>query len=148
MKRLAATALPLAACLGLASAAFGATEEEWAAFRADVEAKCLEAAAPLFETATATVDPFGSPSYGLALIQGPARGATTVQISAICVYDKVTKTVEIGGELPPPGGEPAPPATTPLPMTPATPATPATPNPGQGPAAPATPATPATPAGP
>ncbi len=33
MKRLVA-ALPLAACLGLAGAAFGATEAEWAAFRA------------------------------------------------------------------------------------------------------------------
>ena len=130
MKRLVA-ALPRAACLGLAGAAFGATEAEWAAFRADVEAKCLEAAAPLFETATAIVDPFGSPSFGLALIQGPARGAATVQISAICVYDKVTKTVEIGGELPPAEGGPAPPATTPMPLTPPaaapTPAAPAAP---------------------
>src|SRR5690606_29151592 len=44
-----------------------ATEAEWEAFRADVEAKCLAAAEPLFETAEAIVDPFGSPSYGLAL---------------------------------------------------------------------------------
>ncbi len=61
--------------------------------------KCLEAAKPLFETATATVDPFGSESYGLALIKGKAVGADA-QISAICVYDKKAKTVEIGGELP------------------------------------------------
>jgi hypothetical protein len=125
----AVAALPLAACLGLAGAAFGATEAEWAAFRADVEAKCLQAALPLFATATATVDPFGSPSFGLALIQGPARGAATVQIAAICVYDTVTRTVEIGGELPQPGAQPTPPATLPLPMTPPAAPSPARPTP-------------------
>lgn len=53
----------------------------------------------LFETATATVDPFGSQTYGMALIRGTARGAADVRIMAICVYDKVTNTAEIGGEL-------------------------------------------------
>ncbi len=85
---------PLTARPGLA-----ATEQEWAAFRADVSAKCLAAAEPLFETATAVVDPFGSERFGLALIEGKARGAA-VTIRAICVYDKVAKTAEIGGELP------------------------------------------------
>ncbi|MGV8840022.1 MAG: hypothetical protein ACWA6X_06925 [Bauldia sp.] len=88
-----------------------ATEAEWEAFRADVEAKCLEAAEGLFETATAIVDPFGSQTYGMALIRGKARGAD-VNIMAICVYDKVTKVAEIGGELPdiggPVAGAPAP----------------------------------------
>lgn len=76
-----------------------ATEAEWQAFRADVEAKCLVAAEGLFETATAIVDPFGSQTYGMALIRGKARGAD-VNIMAICVYDKVTQVAEIGGELP------------------------------------------------
>jgi len=80
-----------------------ATEAEWQAFRADVEAKCLAAADGLFETATATVDPFGSQTYGMALIRGTARGAD-VAIMAICVYDKATQTAEIGGELPDIGG--------------------------------------------
>ncbi|MCC6736168.1 MAG: hypothetical protein IT534_08565 [Bauldia sp.] len=80
-----------------------ATEAEWEAFRADVEAKCLAAAEGLFETATAIVDPFGSQTYGMALIRGKARGAD-VDIMAICVYDKATKVAEIGGELPDIGG--------------------------------------------
>ncbi len=45
---------------------------------------------------------FGSESYGLALLTGPAKGAEEKTISAICVYDKHDKTVEIGGELPGP----------------------------------------------
>ncbi|MCW5714038.1 MAG: hypothetical protein KIT43_05955 [Bauldia sp.] len=83
-----------------------ATEAEWQAFRADVEAKCLAAADGLFETATAIVDPFGSQTYGMALIRGRARGAD-VSIMAICVYDKVTQVAEIGGELPDIGAPPA-----------------------------------------
>ena len=82
-----------------AATALAASDDAWEAFRADVEAKCLAAAEPLFASATATVDPFGSESYGLALISGTAKGADA-EIAAICVYDKQAKTVEIGGELP------------------------------------------------
>ncbi len=92
----------LSACIVLAATApaFASSDDAWDAFRKDVAAKCLEAAKPMFATAEATVDPFGSESYGLALIHGSAKGATDSQISAICVYDKKTKAVEIGGELP------------------------------------------------
>ncbi len=83
-----------------ATTALAATEDAWEAFRADVEVKCLAAASELFASATAEVDPFGSESYGLALISGPARGAEETTIRAICVYDKAAETVEIGGELP------------------------------------------------
>ncbi len=90
--------LLLSPALG-ADVASAASEQEWTAFRADVSEKCLAAAEPLFATATATVDPFGSERYGMALIRGQARG-TEVGIAAICVYDKTAKTAEIGGELP------------------------------------------------
>ena len=90
--------------VGMASAAWvtvahASSDDAWAAFRADVETACLKAAEPLFQSAAAIVDPFGSESYGLALIKGKAKGAET-EISAICVYDKKTKAAEIGGELP------------------------------------------------
>ena len=76
-----------------------ASDGAWAAFRADVEAKCLAAGAPLLEDARAVVDPFGSPRFGLALLTGqPKGGAGTA--SVICVYDKEAKTAEVGGELP------------------------------------------------
>lgn len=94
------TSLLILAALPLASAhgASAATEAEWQAFREDVRSKCAVAAEPLFETMEIFVDPFGSQSYGLALIRGKARGAD-VTISSICVYDKQAQTVEIGGEL-------------------------------------------------
>lgn len=98
-RRLLAGTVIAAAMCASAFPAYAAGEADWAAFRLDVEAKCLAAAEPLFETAEAIVDPFGSQTYGLALIRGKARGAD-VSIMAICVYDKQTKTAEIGGELP------------------------------------------------
>jgi hypothetical protein len=96
------TLLGAATVAGVAASVFHAnasSDDAWAAFRADVEAACLKAAEPLFQSAAAVVDPFGSKSYGLALIKGKAKGADT-EIAAICVYDKKTKAAEIGGELP------------------------------------------------
>ncbi len=93
-------ALGFAGVLAFAVLRAGASSDDaWETFRKDVETACLKAAEPLFETAAATVDPFGSDSYGLELIKGKAKGADA-QIAAICVYDKKTKAVEIGGELP------------------------------------------------
>jgi len=81
------------------ASALGASDDAWEAFRKDVESACLAAAEPLFDNPAARVDPFGSESYGLALVTGKARGAD-VEIAAICVFDKESKAVEIGGELP------------------------------------------------
>jgi hypothetical protein len=94
--RSAILAVAMTAC---AMPAWAASDDAWQQFQNDVEAACLEAAAPMFETASARVDPFGSESYGLALVTGKAKGAD-VEIASICVYDKQTKAVEIGGELP------------------------------------------------
>lgn len=91
--------LPALALLAWSAPAVAATEAEWQAFREDVRAKCAAAAEPFFETAEILVDPFGSESYGLALVRGKARGAD-VTIMSICVYDKQTQTAEMGGELP------------------------------------------------
>ena len=93
--------LIMALAVGSGVPALAASDDAWEQFRADVEAACLKAAEPLFETAAAQVDPFGSESYGLALVTGNAKGADAA-IAAICVYDKKTKAVEIGGELPAP----------------------------------------------
>ena len=89
----------MALVLGSVLPAIGASDDAWEQFRADVETTCLEAAVPMFETPAIRVDPFGSESYGLALVTGKAKGAKT-EIASICVYDKKTKAAEIGGELP------------------------------------------------
>ena len=97
MKHFALAAVALG---GFMLPAMAASPDAWEAFREEVKAACLKAAKPLFETAAADIDPFGSESYGLALVHGKAKGADT-EIKAICVFDKKSKKVEIGGELPP-----------------------------------------------
>ncbi|WP_438749576.1 hypothetical protein [Pararhizobium sp. O133] len=94
--RSAAIAL-LAASL-FPTAVLASSDDAWEAMRADVSAKCLEAAAGSIETPQAVVDPFGSESFGLALVSGKPKGAEG-RISQICVYNKQTKAVELGGEL-------------------------------------------------
>lgn len=94
----------LAAPLLLAPSGAGASSDEaWAEMRQKVEAACLKAASGHFTRASALVDPFGSESFGLALLQGPSqggggKGGPTIQM--ICVYDKRSGTVELGSELP------------------------------------------------
>lgn len=82
----------------LPSVATASSDDAWAAMRADVSAKCLKAAAGSIDKPKAVVDPFGSESFGLALISGKPKGAKG-KITQICVYNKQTKTVELGGEL-------------------------------------------------
>ena len=69
------TALSIAALAALASPALASSDDAWAEFEKDVAGACLKAAEPMFESATARVDPFGSESYGLALLSGKAKGA-------------------------------------------------------------------------
>jgi hypothetical protein len=98
MKRTILTTLAVA--MASCTSACAASDDAWEAFRKDVADKCVKAAADLFVDPVATVDPFGSATYGMALIRGKAKGAETTGIAAICVYDKKTKAVELGGELP------------------------------------------------
>lgn len=77
-----------------APAAQASTEEAWVEFRADVEAACL-ALVPLTETQEATVEvnPFGSESFGVALISRTTEGAPPERFA--CVYDKATGAAEV-----------------------------------------------------
>ena len=77
--------------------AFAASDDAWAEFAVEVEQSCLEATGSMLENAEAIVDPFGSESYGLAIVSGEVSAGQTAAI--VCVYDKQTKTVQIGGEL-------------------------------------------------
>ena len=97
--------LALAGVATTGAGALGSSDDAWEAFRKDVAAACLKAAEPTFADAEATVDPFGSASYGLALVHGTAKGTAGSEIRAICVYDKKTKVAEIGGELPADDGD-------------------------------------------
>ncbi|MBJ3786278.1 hypothetical protein [Devosia sediminis] len=89
LKPLALIALTLAG-IGGAAAASG---DAWEEFAAEVEEACLAATADYFTDASVVVDPFGSESFGLAIVSSDTA-------SIVCVFDKETKAVEIGGELP------------------------------------------------
>lgn len=77
--------------------AFASSDDAWAEFAAKVEKSCVSAISGMLENAKAVVDPFGSESYGLAIVTGTVA---TGQPAAIdCVFDKQAKAVQIGGEL-------------------------------------------------
>jgi hypothetical protein len=96
MKTLSALAAAfLAAGISTANAA---ADDAWSNFRAEVSKACVTAAKGLIENGKALVDPFGSQSYGLAVVSGKAIGAN-VQISTLCAFDKKTRKAEIGGEI-------------------------------------------------
>ncbi|WP_077962904.1 hypothetical protein [Ensifer adhaerens] len=88
-----------AATVLVASSAAASSGDAWETFRAEVSQTCLAAASSL-EKASAVVDPFGSESFGLALVIGTPKGSDTA-VTQICVFDKQKKTVELGGELTP-----------------------------------------------
>ena len=103
--KLAARGFGLSA-LGLSALALSApllpahasSDDAWAAFAKQVGTACVKAAQGQIDKPKAVVDPFGSQSYGLALVTGKAKGAKAT-ISLICVFDKQKKTAEIGSEL-------------------------------------------------
>lgn len=94
LKQAVFAAIALAA---ITTTAFASSGDAWAEFAAEVDAGCVAATAGFFDTASAVVDPFGSENYGLAVVTGKTPAGTTASI--ICVFDKQTRTVEIGGEL-------------------------------------------------
>jgi hypothetical protein len=98
LKTMRTTAL-LAAMLALGAVqAEASSEDAWAEFAQTVEARCLTTAKDMLDAPRAVVDPFGSESYGLAIVTGTAKGTTTT-VSHICVMDKQTQAAELGSEL-------------------------------------------------
>lgn len=81
----------------VATPTFAASGDAWAEFAKEVEQGCLTATSGIIKDGSATVDPFGSESYGMAIVTGEV--APDVTKSILCVFDKKTKAVEIGGEL-------------------------------------------------
>jgi hypothetical protein len=83
--------------IGSTGAAYAASDDAWEEFRQEVEQGCIAATATMLTNSAAIVDPFGSETYGFAIVTGETPAGTTA--STICVFDKQTKSFEIGGEL-------------------------------------------------
>ncbi|MBA4489851.1 hypothetical protein [Paracoccus sp. S1E-3] len=87
----AALALPLIAA---AVPALSSSEDAWAEFRTAVEAECGKLVdAPADATTEMEVNPFGSESYGAALVTVTLADGSADRM--ICVYDKQAKTAEL-----------------------------------------------------
>ncbi|SIR17291.1 hypothetical protein SAMN05880582_107116 [Rhizobium sp. RU20A] len=86
----------------VAAAAAGPTlassPDAWEGLRQQVAAACQKLALDRIEMPVVTVDPFGSESFGLALVRGKAKGGDAY-VTSICVYDKQRRTVELGSDL-------------------------------------------------
>ncbi|AUH35499.1 hypothetical protein [Paracoccus tegillarcae] len=82
-----------------ATTAHASTDEAWEAFRTEVHDACVELAPDEGETVI-EVNPFGSESYGAALM------ITTLPDGAadryVCIFDKKAKTVELTAAFAPP----------------------------------------------
>lgn len=91
--------LPILLLALTASPALASSDTAWEAFRADVERACTALAPPEGETAI-EINPFGSESYGAALLittlpdGGPDR--------YVCIYDKQAGTAELTAPFTPP----------------------------------------------
>jgi hypothetical protein len=89
------------AAIGLATAGYVAVAsppDAWAEFRQKVATKCVALAlAGDYEKANAQVDPFGTQTYGVALVSGSLKKGLG-EASAICVMDKKSGAAELGGE--------------------------------------------------
>lgn len=77
----------------LPGVALASSEEAWDDFRASVEDACVAAiGAPETASVTIEVNPFGSESYGAALV---TVGNQAGQDRMVCIFDKRTQAVEI-----------------------------------------------------
>ena len=84
----------------LPSLSVASTDEEWEKFRQTVEKSCSELAeVPQDAKVTVTVNPFGSESYGVALVTVDA-GDEGQDVLA-CIYDKKSQKVELTGPFTP-----------------------------------------------
>jgi hypothetical protein len=77
----------------LPGVAWGASEEAWEEFRAAVDQSCRALVeAPAQASVAVEVSPFGSESYGAALV---TVGYAERKDRMICIYDKATAKAEL-----------------------------------------------------
>ncbi|MDO5529910.1 MAG: hypothetical protein Q4F71_10950 [Paracoccus sp. (in: a-proteobacteria)] len=83
------------ALLLTASAAAASTEAEWEKFRSEVETACAALVdAPDYTETKIEVNPFGSESYGAALVSVHYPGEAGTD-RMICIYDKESASAEL-----------------------------------------------------
>lgn len=70
--------------------------DAWEEFQQDVEKACRNAAGSLLLVGSIQVDPYGSESYGFAVMVGIEPGTSNERLVA-CTYDKRSQAAEVSG---------------------------------------------------
>ena len=92
--------LPAIAALAvlLPAAALASSDDAWVEFGKQVSAQCLKAVGKTVQKPAILIDPYGSDSFGIAIISGTSPGSDT-KIGYVCIYNKQSKKTELGSEL-------------------------------------------------
>jgi len=70
------------------------SDDAWEEFERDVQKACLIASKGVLQVTDVQVDPYGSESFGFAVIHGVESGASTERL-IVCAYDKQSQAAEI-----------------------------------------------------
>lgn len=73
-----------------------ASGDAWEEFQQEVELACRDASKDVITPEVVQVDPYGSESYGFAVLVGPEVGTTDLRLVA-CAYDKASQKAEVSG---------------------------------------------------
>lgn len=92
--RIAGLACALAAVICVTQPVHASSANAWEEFQKDVKAACLRASASVIGVTSIQVDPYGSESYGFAVIFGVEKSSSKESIIA-CAYDKRSEVAEI-----------------------------------------------------
>lgn len=76
--------------------ALASSGDAWEEFQQDVERACIAAASGALDVKGVQVDPYGSESYGFAVLIGLETGTGAERMIA-CAYDKVSQIAEVSG---------------------------------------------------
>lgn len=85
--------------MGISKVCPASTPEAWAEYQEDVRAASEALIDDIVLKPEVYVDPFGSESFGMAIIHGFDR-STLAEVVYITVCDKSTGNMEISGEIP------------------------------------------------
>ena len=89
--------LLLVSCQIFASApAFASSDDAWAEFHQEVEDTCRALVQGEVDTVDVNVVPFGSESYGAAVVTVTASWGTE---RSVCIFDKASRKAELTGPL-------------------------------------------------
>lgn len=76
---------------------YASSPDAWKEFQQKVEVACLKAAQRALDVKVIQVDPYGSDSYGFAVMLGTEPGGSDAQRLIACAYDKRAEVAEISG---------------------------------------------------